>query len=193
LKKQATVENDTLYLPNDTNSPPPNSASPNVGDMRIAFEAVGPGTVSVIARQSGETFEPWPSHSGTTVERLMAGTVSADNMVGRMEHENTILTWVLRGVGFVVMAIGIGLCFNPLAVLADVLPFVGSLLGAGVAFFAIVMAAFLSMVTIGVAWFAYRPMLSVGLFVVAAVIVLGGRRLFKRNKLPPIPVPVAAR
>jgi len=63
----------------------------------------------IIARQLGDTFESWTSQNGESIERLMPGEVSADNMVGQMEAENTHLTWILRLVGFLLMAFGIGL------------------------------------------------------------------------------------
>jgi len=60
-------------------------------------------------------------------------------------------------VGFLVMAIGIMLVFQPLVVIADVLPILGNFLGMGIALFAGVTAAGFSLLTIGIAWIYYRP------------------------------------
>ena len=182
LKSEAKLAGDLLYLPPTPNGLPPDPASPNVGDVRIAFDAVGPGTVSIIARQLSDSFEPWQSRAGTTVQELMAGAVSAENMIRTMEQTNSMLTWLLRLAGFVLMAIGIALVFNPLVVFADVLPLLGDILGMGVGIFAVVIAASLSLLTIAVAWLAYRPVMAVALIVAAVAIVLGVRHLCKGKK-----------
>jgi hypothetical protein len=89
--------------------------------------------------------------------------------------ENAILTWVLRGAGFLAMLIGIILIFRPLVTIADVLPFLGGLLGAGVGVLAFSISVPLTLITIGLAWVAYRPM--VGIALLAAGIAVFG--LFK--------------
>ena len=147
----------------------------------MSFEVVKPAQVSILARQLGNTFEPWVSGTGTQIERLTEGAVSAQDMLGQLEQENTILTWLLRGGGFLCMTFGIGLVFSPMAVMADVVPFLGDLLRMGVGLFAAVVAGSLSLVTIATAWLAYRPVLGIGLLVLAGVLVLGLRRLGARK------------
>jgi hypothetical protein len=143
---------------------------------------VKPAVVSIIARQLGDTFESWTSSNGQKFERLMMGEISAENMVVEMEAENARLTWILRLVGFLLMAFGIGLVMNPLSVFADVIPFLGSLLGAGIALFAGVIALGLSLTTIALAWIAYRPLLGIGLLVVAVALVVGVKMLLSKKK-----------
>jgi hypothetical protein len=192
---QARLEQNTIYLSNDPKRAAPEVNKPEIGDLRITFEAVKPATVSILARQAGGTFEAWPPAAGSAIERLTVGTASAENMIGQMEKENTILTWILRAVGFLLMALGIGMVFSPLAVLADVLPFLGDLLRMGVGLFAGAVAASLSLVTIAIAWLAYRPVLGIGLMVVAAGLFVGLKRLGrgKRPAVPAAPVEPASR
>ena len=52
-----------------------------------------------------------------------------------------MMTWILRLVGFIVMWIGISMVFGPFTTFADVIPFVGDLLGMGVGFFSFILAA----------------------------------------------------
>jgi hypothetical protein len=169
LKKQSKLDGSWLYLPKDAKEKVA-PGKPQIGDLRVKFEVVQPTTVSLIARQVGETFEPWQSDAGTQIESLVVGESSAENMIGQMERENTTWTWVLRGIGFLVMAVGIGMVFRPLVVVADVVPFLGNLLGAGVGVFAALIAGGLSLVTIAIAWLAYRPLLGISLLVVAGVL-----------------------
>jgi hypothetical protein len=56
---------------------------------------------------------------------------------------------------------------KPVAVLADVVPFLGSLVEMGSFLVSLLVAATLSLVTISVAWLFYRPLLTVGLLLVA--------------------------
>jgi len=175
VRKQVKLEGGRLYVGNDPESP-------QVGELRIQFRVVKPAMVSILAKQSGETFAPWRSHSDTDVERLIPGTVDAQEMVQVMERENTMLKWMLRLAGYMLMAVGIGLLLNPLVVVADVVPLLGNLLGMGVAITAGLIAAFFSLVTIALAWIAYRPLVGIGLLLAAVAIVVlaktlsGGRK-----------------
>jgi hypothetical protein len=162
-------------------------AHPEVGDMTVEFRVVRPKVVSLIAQQAGDSFRPYPTYTGGTFERLQVGTASAGKMFASAESENGMLTWILRLVGFVVMAVGIGMVLSPLSVLADVLPFLGDLLGMGTAFVAVALAATFSLVTIALGWIAYRPVLGVGLLVLAGAVLAGSislRRGRRRESIP---------
>jgi len=150
--------------------------SPEIGDYRIAFAAVEPLTVSVIAQQIGNSFGPYSTKAGKTIEILVYGTHSAESMFQAALQQNAMLTWLLRLVGFLVMLLGLFLIFNPLVVIADVLPFLGNLLGAGVGITAFLLAAAFSCLTIAVAWLFYRPVLGIILIGVAVAIILELRR-----------------
>ncbi len=175
VRKEVKLDAGRLYVGNDP-------GSPQVGDLRILFRVVKPAVVSILAKQSGQTFAPWRSHSGTDVERLITGTVDAQGMVHVMERENAMLKWMLRLAGYILMALGIGLLLNPLVTVADVVPLLGNLLGMGVAITAGLIAAFFTLVTIALAWIAYRPLVGIGLLVAAVALVVlaktlaGGRK-----------------
>jgi Transmembrane protein 43 len=154
-----------------------NPASPAIGDTRIAFKVVRPATVSIVARQVENTFAAYQAKAGGSILLLTYGTVSPDAMFKTAEKANKTLTWVFRAAGFLLMFIGLFLIFNPLAVVADVLPIFGSLLRAGVAGFAGLVAAALSLATVSVAWLTYRPLLGLALLVLAAASMWGLLRL----------------
>ncbi len=162
-----------------------NSEEPAVGDLRVHFQEVAAGPVSIVARQVQDTFEPYQAKKGT-IELLQAGTVSADGMFAAEQQSNTIITWILRFVGWFLMFIGIVLIGNPLAVLGDVIPFIGSMLGAGIGLIALVVSVPLSLITIALAWVAVRPLVGIPLLLLAlACIVLGVRALAKKRALRP--------
>src|SRR5208282_5874032 len=110
-------------------------AAAAIGDTKISFKVVRPATVSIVARQIQNTFEAYQATAGGSVLLLTYGTISPDAMFKTAEKSNRNLTWVFRLAGFLLMFIGLFLIFNPLAVVADLVPIVGSLLSAGVAAF----------------------------------------------------------
>ena len=173
-KAKAKLEAGGLYLGNDP-------AAPAIGDERVTFTVLKPGIFSVLARQAGQTFEPYPTRAGGTIERVEAGQVAADLMFQHAEKENAVLTWVLRLVGFLLMAAGIGLILSPISVFADVLPFVGDILGVGVAFTALVLGGVLTVGIIALAWIAVRPILGGALLAGAVAWFVFGKRIAARR------------
>lgn len=146
-------------------------SSPEIGDVRISFRVVKPTEVSIVAQQAGDGFRPFQAEAGGTVELLELGTVSADEMFEAAQRRNTLLTWGLRLGGFLLMAFGFGLMLRPLSVFADVIPFIGSLVGAGLGVVSLLLAGFFSLITIAVAWIVYRPLLGIALIVLAVAAI----------------------
>jgi len=181
------VDNGRFYLGE-------NPASPQIGDARISFQVVKPGPRSLVARQVGDTFEAYSTKAGDAILLLEDGTKSAAAMFQTAQDANRTMTWILRGVGFIVMFLGLLLIFKPIAVFADVVPLVGTILGAGLGFFSFLTALFLSLVTIAISWIVVRPVLGIGLLVVALaaiawLISIGVKKKKIRAALPPLPVP----
>jgi hypothetical protein len=143
-------------------------ATPQIGDARITFMVANPTEVSVIAQQKGKSFEPYATKAGGTIELLQTGVHTAAEMIQKAQADNNVMTWVLRLVGFIVMLVGLGMILKPLSVVADVVPILGNMVGAGIGFIAFLLAAVLSLTTIAIAWIVYRPLLG-GLLLVAAV------------------------
>lgn len=164
LKNKLELSSNYYYLGD-------NPSNPQIGDTRISFEVVKPVTVSIIARQTGKTFEPYQTKAGDAIERLEMGEVSADGMFKHAREENTFWTWILRAVGFILMLIGLNLIFAPIAVFADVIPFIGSLIGGGIFLSSLFVSLILSSITISVAWLFYRPL--IGILLIAGGCVTG--------------------
>jgi hypothetical protein len=175
LKDELKVNNGQFYKGKEP-------GSPQIGDTRIEFEVVKPQTVSIVAKQTGSTFEPYKTSSAKhTIELLDIGTKSAEAMFEEAVAENNMLTWILRLVGFILMAVGIFLVINPLVTVADVVPFIGNLLGAGAALFALLLSLPLTLATISVGWVFYRPLIGVPLLLGAIALLVGGIWLLRRR------------
>src|SRR5581483_259180 len=157
--------------------------SPHIGDLRISYRIARLGPASVIGRQSGSDFAEFQTHARDRLLMAKAGIVSAPDMFQAAKDENRILTWVLRIVGAVVMFIGFALIFRPLVVVADVVPFIGDVLGAGTGLAALVLTLVAAPLVIGIAWFFYRPVIGIAVLLGGLVLgygikhVAGGRRM----------------
>jgi|CXWL01.1.fsa_nt_gi hypothetical protein len=165
--------------------------SPQIGDVRIGFEVVNPATVSTVGVQTGDTFAAYQAAAGDTVLLVDEGTHTAAEMFKAAQDANKVLTWVLRAVGWFIMFLGLLMIFKPISVVGDVVPIIGSMLGAGLGAFAFLTSAVLSLVTIAVAWLAYRPLLGISLLALAggALFLLLRRGAKAKASAPPPSLP----
>ena len=144
--------------------------SPAIGDVRVRFEQVLPTDVTVRSAQRGSSFEPWASSNGGEVHEIRMGLLTADEMNEKAVTAAKLRTWAVRLGGFLIMGMGLATIVGPLAVIGDVIPFVGSLIRGASGFVAFALAGVLSLIVIAIAWFTYRPMLSIPLLVGAGAL-----------------------
>jgi hypothetical protein len=163
LNKPVTLMNDELYLGKD-------AQNPQTGDLRISLSAVYPQDVSIIAQQTGNTLQAYLAPAGESVMLLSTGIHSPEQMIAEAQSENKMITWILRLVSFILLFAGFGLVLNPLVVLADVIPFLGSIVNYGTGFIAFLCGLCVWIVATAIAWFVTRPLLSVGLIAIAAIV-----------------------
>lgn len=173
--RQLSIREGLLYGVED-------AAKETIGDVRVRFEVTRPMTVSVIARQMGDNLVPYPTRAGDSLAFLQAGMHDADSMFASAVQANVQMTWILRFVGFFLMFIGFGMVFKPLAVLADVLPFLGDMMRVGTGLLAGVLAFSLSLATIAIGWIFYRPLLGILLLAVAIGALIGLKRMATKRR-----------
>jgi hypothetical protein len=174
LQEKLKVESDEFYLGADP-------ANPEIGDEKISFIVLRPGTVSVVAAQAKQSFAPYTTQNGREIELVEAGTVSAPQMFAHALAANKVMTWILRGVGFAAMFFGSMLALGPISALAHVLPFLGSLVEIGFAIVAFFLSAIVSILVIATAWIVYRPILGVVLILAAVGCILLLKRLHSKR------------
>lgn len=180
LRGRAAMHGPGLYIGTDP-------GLPRVGDLKVRFAQAPPALITIVAQQAGRSFQPFQLKKGS-IDELRYGSLTADEVFTAAEQENIVLTWILRGAGFLLMAIGLGTLFAPLAVIGDVIPILGSIMRFGIGIFSGVLAFALSLATIAVAWIAYRPLFGIGLLAVAIGSVILVRQLSGRKE----PTPAAA-
>jgi hypothetical protein len=82
---------------------------------------------------------------------------------------------------------------SPLVVVADVIPLVGDILGAGASLISFMATAVLAPLVIAIAWLWYRPLVSLIVIAVGAAVAFGLRMLRgsqKSTPRQPAPAPV---
>lgn len=175
LGRIARVDDDALFIGIDPKSP-------NVGDLRIRYTMVAAQPVSVIAKQTGATVDRYQTKSGQSIQMISAGVVAPQAMFTAAQAANSTLTWILRGVGVVLMFLGLFLFFNPIAVVADVVPFLGDLLRVGIGLFAGAVTISLSLLTISISWLIFRPLIGAPLLIAAIGLFVGLFMFGKKRK-----------
>ncbi|MEI9408967.1 TMEM43 family protein [Mesorhizobium salmacidum] len=163
-----------IYLGSD-------NTTPSLGDYRIGYELAPLGVVSIVARQAGSRFEPYQTQAGDALLMVDTGSVPADKMFAEAVSANTLITWLLRVAGLLLLTIGFALFLSPIGVILDVIPFLGGMARMGTGIIAFFLAILVGATTIAIAWFWYRPVLAaailaVGVVAAAAVYYLGRSR-----------------
>ena len=161
-----------------------NTVPLSMGDVRVTFTGVPAQTVSVAAGQASGALTAFRDANGYTIALAEPGVVSAVVLFHDEKKSEGILTWILRGVGFVVMLIGLVCMTQPLTMLFAVVPFLESLVGAGAFLVALTLAIPVTLLTIALAWIVHRPLIGAALLIgaVAAWYVL--RQLLPRRIQP---------
>ena len=178
------------------------SSRPEIGDMRVSFFSIHPLEVSLVAQQSGSTFQPYQTQAGNTIELLETGTHDSDYVFSVAAKRNATTTWILRGVGWLIMFIATMMILGPLRFLADMIPFLGSLFDFGFAMLAFLFSALVASLVVATAWFAVRPLagaIGIGLIAIAIWGSVRKHRGYQQNlaaanaasSMPPPPPPGA--
>ena len=174
--ERVQIQGRTVYVPNKaTRDNEKNNrdvaSQPRVGDMRVNFSVVYPHDISIVAKQKGDTFVGYLAKTKKKIDMLSDGVKDAAEMCEAARSANTMMTWIVRLVGFLLMFFGLSMVLKPLSVLADVLPILGDIVGIGTGLVAGVVAFVCALVTIAIAWIFYRPVLGILLLAAACVAI----------------------
>jgi hypothetical protein len=157
-------------------------SAPQIGDVRISYEIVKAGAFSILAAQLGDTFEDYPTKAGDSISFIEEGSVSAETMFKNAASANTMITWLVRFLGFLFMSFGFMAIMRPLSVLGSVIPFIGSIIGMGTGLISFVLAGTISLLVIAIAWIFVRPLLGIILLALAVGGFIYTRKLAATSK-----------
>lgn len=166
FRKYSSLYSNMIYLSLGGGTPD----SPEIGDMKISFSVAKPQDVSILAQQIKNSFAEYQTDAGGTVYLLYQGIQSSKAMFQAEQEINTILTWVLRLAGIVMMFIGFKMVFGIVSTVLDVLPILGNLMEFGTGLVAFILSFGISLIVISIAWLFYRPMISAIIF----AMIIGG-------------------
>jgi hypothetical protein len=160
-----------------------NESGPTIGDLKVSFEGISAQTYSVVAALASGSLTEFHGQNDYDIVLAKPGVASASELFQAKAAEERLITWILRGVGFVLMLVGFLLIAQPAAMLFAFLPFLEGIASAGTFLIAITLTIPITLVVIAIAWIAHRPLIGGGLLVAALVLLL----LFR--KMHPKPAP----
>lgn len=168
-----------------------NPAQPQVGDLRIRYSRADLPEASFVAAQSDGWLKPFTASNGREIFLSESGQASAAEMFETAQAENTMIMWLIRIGGMVGLLVGFSLLFSILGVIADVVPIAGSLVRFGTGLIALVLTVLVGPLVIAIGWFAYRPLLSIGLLLAGGLIAFAVVWLRRRAPGQPETAPAA--
>ena len=141
---------------------------PEIGDEKVEVFIVLPQQpVTVMAQQSGNTFSAYQTKVGIPKSLLYLGKLTKEQVIGKQRTEAAVRRWLFRALGFIFMWIGLALILGPIKALVSFIPLASRLLEGAIGLVTFFIAAGLSFLTIAMAWFAVRPLMSIVLFAIA--------------------------
>jgi hypothetical protein len=167
--------------------------APAIGDLRLRYRALKPGTFSAVGLQASKTkLAAYAAANGKSKLIVQAGRQPLARMIELEKQAASGVAMVLRVVGFFMMWFGLSLVTGPLSALVSFLPFLGSAsrMVLGVAAFGV--AAVLSTVTIVLGMIAHHPVVLVVVLAACAggFFLLRAQRKRQQAQAPaPAPAP----
>ena len=161
-----------------------NAAAPQVGDVRVTFKKVMPAKVTVVSVVDDDTFKPFKASNGELFQKLVTGKKSIEEIFDGEKSVNTILTWLFRLLGTLLVIWGLKAMFAFIETILKVVPFLANIVGWGVGLVCTIVGVVWSLIVIAIAWLFYRPVLGITLLVIAGLLVwifaFGGKNKIKQ-------------
>jgi Ran GTPase-activating protein (RanGAP) involved in mRNA processing and transport len=147
--------------------------APQVGDVRVRYKVAKPQTVTVVAKQTGDTFAPYTTAAGGEVDLIKPGQLTTQEMFTAAQSSGKALNWILRVVSFVILAVGLFLLLRPLVSTSWGVSPEGRTFNIAVAVFAVIASVPVMLVVIGLRWLSNQPATGGALLGVGVVALIG--------------------
>lgn len=144
--------------------------APQVGDVRVSFEASPLEPVGIVGKQSGVIIDQYQMENGSFA-LLETGTWTTEALFNKAGNDNLKTLWVFRALGFAMMWMGLMLFVSPITDLARYVPFLGAFFNGAIGMVAGLIAVSGFVLTMGIAWVFYRPMIGVPMIIFAGFLV----------------------
>ena len=180
ITESALIEGYNLYGNYITNSSDINS--PQIGDIRISWKYNNWDKASVLAVTAGDSFKDYLSKSNVTINRVDKGILSSADLIQNQENENNMMKWIFRALGAFMILMGYLTITGPLSRLTSKVPILGSLVGGTLGLISFLLAIIHASIIIIIAWFRYRPILSIVLIIVIIAAIILIKKIVKKNQ-----------
>ena len=149
-----------------------NIDDPQIGDTRISYKYASDGEVSLIGVQDGNTLKAYKAKKGKTIFEIRRGSYTAREIFDKMTSSNKTMKWLLRFLGIFLVISSIGSIFAPLQKLTSKVPILSNLVNMSTSLISTVVGLAISFIVIAIAWFRFRPVLSIVLLGVAVCLII---------------------
>jgi len=141
--------------------------APEIGDIRISYTALPEGSkVTVFGKLTENAIVPYLDTKNNRLYRMFYG--ARDEAISAMQGEYKTMGWIMRILGFLMMWIGFTMIFEPLSVLLDILPLLGTVSRFMVGAITFVAALILSIIIVIVSMIVHNI---VALLIVLAIVI----------------------
>ena len=158
---------------------------PEIGDVKITYSYAPSAVYTYAAKAQAQSLVPYVTTNGKSFVFVRSGKIASQVIFQEELDANSMMTWILRGVGLLLMFIGFSMVMGPLATFAKVIPALGSLVGGVTGIIAGVLTLILGSIVIALAWFGSRPLLSLGIIGTGVVIAVVMAKMGKRKEGTP--------
>ena len=146
--------------------------TPQIGDVRISFEYTKSKNASVLAVQTDDTFEAFTSKKGKDIYTIVEGNKTGAQILESKKEANKAIKWFLRAVGVLLVIGGFKSMFDLITSIASKVPVLGNIANGAASVVSTVLGLALSLLVIAIAWFRFRPILSIVLIAVVVALVV---------------------
>lgn len=171
-----SLENGYLYYRMN-----PAGVGNKIGDERLSWTVLYPGTYSVIAKHEADNrLSAFVASNGKEKFLTGPGSASIQEMITNDRNAQSMLAWLLRLAGFLLMWIGLSLTLGPIAALLSIIPGAATVGRFATGLVSFVTALALTVATVIISWVAHNPIV----LGVAIVAVLAGSFAWMKKKQP---------
>ena len=159
-----------------------NEADPEIGDLRIIYLYNDANEVTALGVQKEKELATFVGKSGYSLNYVREGIYTLPQVINSLRSSNKTTKWLLRGLGILLVIIGISSVLSPITKLLGYIPILGSIANGAIGIVTFAVGLAISLVVIAVAWFRYRPLLSIGLIVAVVALIILIKKFTKKKE-----------
>lgn len=155
--------------------------SPVIGSVRISFVYNDTTSATVLAVQSGNSFETYTSKSKVGYYELYESKMTGPEVIQALRNSNNATKWLFRILGTILVIVGLLTFISPIGEIAKYVPILGNIVNFATSTIAFLIGLAISLLVIAVAWIRFRPIIGIILFVAIVLIIVLVIKLKSKN------------